>query len=183
MKKHRLLILLLAMVMVLSSCSLLPPSDPDEEDKAEVSETEEESEYADSVQKAMRKLKRAWKQEANEHPDFMSEPFVEIKNTRIVRIKDDPVNVQNENEPVPEMEDVDYIIEFMIYSNYLGDTYPRNINRLDSVAVYKNGTMEVMDMNILNGMASKYFITDFSGIIDEIIDLEDAFNGELFAEE
>ena len=61
----------------------------------------------------------------------MPEPYVNIKNTRIVKISEEPANVQMDDQPI-------------------------------------------------EGIRAKYFMTDYSGAIDEIIDLNDAYNGKLF---
>ena len=150
-------------------------------DRVEETETAETAaEYDETVKKALELIKDAWQDQADQYPDMISSPYVDIKNTRIIKISDNPVNVQLDDKPVEELEGIDSVIEFMMLTNYFGDTYPCNAGILDTVAVYDDGTMEVLKSNIMNSIRAKYYLTDFSGVIDEIVDLEDAYNGELF---
>ena len=146
----------------------------------ETETAETTAEYDETIRKALELIKDTWQDQADQDPDVMPGPYVDIKNTRIVKISDTPVNVQMDDTPVEELEGIDYIIEFMMLTNYFGDTYPSNAGTLDTVAVHSDGTMEVPKSNIMNSIRARYFITDFSGMIDEIVDLEDAYNGELF---
>lgn len=150
-------------------------------DRVEETETAETAaEYDETVKKTLELIKDAWQDQADQYPDMISSPYVDIKNTRIIKISDNPVNVQMDDKPVEELEGIDSVIEFMMLTNYFGDTYPCNAGILDTVAVYDDGTMEVLKSNIMNSIRTKYYITDFSGVIDEIVDLEDAYNGALF---
>lgn len=150
----------------------------EETETAETAETA--AEYDETIRKALELIKDAWQDQADQYPDMISSPYVDIKNTRIIKISDNPVNVQLDDKPVEELEGIDSVIEFMMLTNYFGDTYPCNAGILDTVAVHDDGTMEVLKSNIMNSIRAKYYITDFSGVIDEIVDLEDAYNGALF---
>ena len=133
--------------------------------------------YAASIEKALDLIEETWKEMDLKVADA---PYVDIKNTRIIKIKETPVNTQNENQPVEELEGVDYIIEFMMITNYYGDSYPCNSSTYDTVIVYRDGSMEVQKMNLLYAVRAKYYMTDYSGAIEEIIDLADSYDGELF---
>ena len=135
--------------------------------------------YDKEIQDALELIRAAWQEQADQYPEIMSGPYVDIKNTRIVRLADKPADASSEK-PVEELKDIDYIVEFMMLTNYYGDTYPCNVGILDTVAVYKNGKMEVQKTNLMNALRAKYFMSDFSGVIEEIIDLGEAYNGQLF---
>ncbi len=87
--------------------------------------------YDESICKALELIKDTWQAQAEESAGIMPEPYVNIKNTRIVKISEEPANVQMDDQPI-------------------------------------------------EGIRAKYFMTDYSGAIDEIIDLNDAYNGKLF---
>ena len=140
-----------------------------------------EDEYGEKIQDALELVKTAWQEQSDQYPEMMPSPYVDIKNTRIVQLYDKPVDVQSEK-PVTELEGIDYIIEFMMLSNYYGDTYPCNVGIYDSIAVYTNGKMEMQKTNLLNAVRAKYFLTDYSSVIEEIIDLGGEYNGQLFGD-
>ena len=135
--------------------------------------------YDEDIQDALGLIRSAWQEQADQYPEIMSGPYVDIKNTRIVRLADKPADAAGDK-PVEELKDIDYIVEFMMITNYYGDTYPCNAGILDTVAVYKNGRMEVQKTNLMNALRARYFMTDFSGVIEEITDLGDTYNGLLF---
>ena len=171
--KRALITLLTALTMLLPIASVCEAS-------AKEGDSETVTEYDGTIQKALEQIKDIWQDQSDQYPDIMPSPYVDIKNTRIVNISDNPVNVQLDNSSIEELEGIDYIIEFMMITNYFGDTYPCNAGLLDTVAVYKDGKMEVLKSNLMNSIRAKYFITDYSGVIDGIVDLGDAYNGELF---
>ena len=140
----------------------------------------ENTEYDALVKEALGSLRKAWKDMAREDK-YMNTPHVNVRDTRIIKISENPVRKDTaEEKEVEELRDVEYIIEFLLYSNYISDTYPLNVGICDSVTVYKNGEMEAPKKNLLTLVRAKYYISDFSGIIDEIIYLGDAYDGELF---
>ena len=139
----------------------------------------EDDQYSEKVQDALEQVKTAWQEQSDKYPDMMPAPYVDIKNTRIIRLFEKPADALS-GKPVEELKGVECIIEFMMLTNYYGDTYPCNAGVYDTVAVYTNGKMEIQNMNLLNMVRAKYFITDYSGVIEEIVDLGDAYNGLLF---
>ena len=132
------------------------------------------------VMLALQHLKAAWMEEAAADPEYMPVPYVDIRDTRIIRICENPMVDIGEKQPVEALEGVEYIIEFLMYTNYMGDSYPCYVGVLDSVVVRRDGSMEVSQTNLLRLVRSRYYISDFTGIIEEIIDLGDAFSGQLF---
>ena len=138
-----------------------------------------ENTYDEEIKAALELMKETWQGLAEENPEIMPAPYVDIKNTRIVKISENPVDVQN-NKPVEGLEGIDYIIEFLMMTNYMGDSYPCYAGIDDTVVVYENGEMSVPSTNLMRIIRSKYFLMDFGGVIEEIIDLENAYNGLLF---
>ena len=138
-----------------------------------------ENTYDEEIKAALELMKETWQGLAEENPEIMPAPYVDIKHTRILNLSEYPVDVQN-NQPVEGLEGIDYIIEFLMMTNYMGDSYPCNFGVYDTVVVYENGEMSVPSTNLMRIIRSKYFLMDFSGVIEEIIDLENAYNGLLF---
>ena len=138
-----------------------------------------EEAYDEVITDALELIRDTWQKQADQYPDIMSAPFVDIKNTRIIDLADKPVDAESQK-PVEELEGIDFIIEFMMLTNYYGDTYPCNAGILDTAAVYKSGKMEIPKTNLMNAIRGKYFLMDYSGVIDEIIDLGAEYNGQLF---
>ncbi len=136
--------------------------------------------YDEEIREALSVLKDYWERDMEDVYKGEIEPYVDIKNTRVITIKENPVHVGNENAPVEELKEIDSIIEFLMYSNYFGDTYPSNAGINDTVVVYRDGSMEVQKKSPLLMIKARYYERDYNGMIEEIIDLEDAYNGELF---
>ena len=142
-------------------------------------ESSEASEYDEIISRALDQLKIAWIEEARNSHGFIKKPVLYITNTRIIKIAQDPVNVQTDNQPVEGFEDVDFIVEFMLLSNYFGDSLLLDVGIYDSVIFYQDGRVEALKVNPLKMIRSKYSMTDFSGVIEEVINLEDAYSGEV----
>ena len=110
--------------------------------------------------------------------DFFTEHnrtgYLEIKNTRKITIK--------HSNTTSYFQDVDYIIEFLIYTNYLGTapyySYP---HIYDTVVIYSNGSMEVLEYNPIVAYTSSTFSTDYSGFIYSIVDCGSLYNGVLIS--
>lgn len=139
----------------------------------------EDSPYDEEIKASMELLKQAWLEDYKENSYDRSSPSVVIKDTRIIKVKDSPVDVQTKK-AVEHLEGVDYVIEYILFSNYLGDDYPFHVGINENVIVYRDGRMEVSKMSIIKQVIQGYSMTDCSGVIEEIIDLDDAYNGNLF---
>ena len=145
-----------------------------------VAETADDN-WDEPVRQAQDLIRKAWIAQAERDPEMMkSKPYVDIKNTRIIKIAGRPMTVQWNNEPVEELQDIDYIIEFMMLTNYFGDSLPTYVGLYDTVAVHRSGMMEVLRRNLFDIIKNRYYIFDVSGMIDEVIDLGSAYNGQLF---
>ena len=120
----------------------------------------------DMVIKATNVLKNHW-EDLYDDSIVKTDGYFEIKNTRVINIK------ENNTE---EFENIDYIVEFVLYTDYFGSApYYQNVGIDDTVVVHKDGTMEVQ-RNLINLYRSKYYSNDFSNFIKSIDDYGDKYN-------
>lgn len=120
----------------------------------------------DIVSKAVSVLENHW-EDLYEDSKVETDGHFEIKNTRVVNIK------ENNTE---EFKNIDYIVEFILYTDYFGSApYYQNVGIDDTVVVHKDGTMEVQ-RNLINLYRSKYYSNDFSDFIKSIDDYGDKYN-------
>ena len=121
------------------------------------------------VRSAVKEIKKAWKENYDKYAyEDTEDRYVEIKNTRLVKIK--------ANTTTEEFKNVDYIVEFVLFSNHLRTApYYMDSGVLDCVVVYKNGKSEVV-RNPIRMYLTKTYNQDFSGFIQSVTDYEDAFN-------
>ena len=151
MKKYgMILLMLLGLTVMLTACG--------GKKKAESPE----------VQAAIDVLTEKW-EEIYSDGRYEGDKHLEIRNTRIVRI--------NPDTPVAEFQDLDYIVEFILFTDYYGSgPYYENVDVYESVAVHKDGTVLVESRNPLVVYRAINYITDFSDIIESISDYGDAYN-------
>ncbi len=125
-----------------------------------------ETDKNDIVSKAVSVLENHW-EDLYEDSKVETDGHFEIKNTRVVNIK------ENNTE---EFKNIDYIVEFILYTDYFGSApYYQNASIDDTVVVHKDGTMEVQ-RNLINLYRSKYYSNDFSDFIKSIDDYGDKYN-------
>ena len=97
----------------------------------------------------------------------MGDRYFEIKNTRVLTIK------ENDSE---QFSNIAYIIEFEIYTDIMGTApYYYDWNYNDTVVVYQDGTMEVKT-NPLIVYRSTTYSNDFSPFIEKIDDYQQQYN-------
>ena len=161
----RFLILLLAAAMLIP-CGLCE----EEYDVAAVVET----------------LKTCWRDEVYGFAEDAS-GYLEIKNTRVVVICDAPKAGEESAQAHADecFGNVDYIVEFMLYSDLMGAApYYQDAGAWDCVAVYEDGSMEVLMENLFSHYTSRTYSLDFSGIIADVVDLNQDYNAvyHLFGE-
>ena len=119
----------------------------------------------DIVSKAVSVLENHW-EDLYEDSKVETDGHFEIKNTRVVNIK------ENNTE---EFKNIDYIVEFILYTDYLGSApYYENVGIDDTVVVHKDGTMEVQ-RNLINRYRNKYYSNDYD-FIKSIDDYGDKYN-------
>ena len=131
--------------------------------------------YDGMVKLAVEELKRHWTNEiyAPDGNVEKGEGYLQIVNTRVINIKDEPVTGFDTD----MFDNVDYIVEFVIFDNYYYSApfYYSSNSHNDHVAVYKDGSMEVTG-DLFNIYRSRYYTSDFSGVIDEVTDLGDKYD-------
>lgn len=151
MKKYCIILLMLVgLMLILTACG--------SKKKAESPE----------VQKGIDALTEKW-EEIYSDGRYEGDKHLEIRNTRVVQVNPDTA--------VAEFQDVDYIVEFILFTDYFGSgPYYENVGVYDSVMVYKDGTVLVEARNPLSVYRGINYITDFSDIIESISDYGDAYN-------
>lgn len=146
MKKLVSVILLLSFIFCLTSCG--------------------EDNNNDMVEKAVKGLENTWI--GNYYGNEIQDWHFEIKNTRIIKIKETDIE---------EFKDVDYIIEFVLFTNYYNSSpYYSSVGMYDSVTVYSNGEMEVPKTNLLKYYTMSHYSSDYSDIIGSIDDCGAKYN-------
>jgi len=145
----------------------------------EKTDSEDNAFYTEMVNKAIEVLAEAWN-ETYSNGNYTTEEYrVDIRNTRIICIKD----VLEETEE-KYFGNVEYIIEFMIFDDtFSAGGYPSGYNAGyysysgvdDNVVVYRDGQMECKTQAITR-YRSQTFKYDYSTFIEQIIDLHDQFN-------
>lgn len=139
------------------------------ETKTEATTVEISAEHREYVEKAIEEMKKCQK---GLHVGMSEdELYLEIKNTRLITIKD---NIDEDIDRSGIFKDVECVVEFMVINNSF-DAAPYYFQFTDSYAIYKDGS--VKEHSAFNLYRTRTYSTDFSGIIDEIYDLGDAFNG------
>ncbi len=128
---------------------------------------------------AIESLANKWKESYTELEEIqeasIEDRYVQILHTRIVNIKDE-LDSNNQNEHQDIFEDIDYIVEFELLTNYLGTApYYMNLKHCDSVIVYRDGKIEVTN-NRFKHYSAITFSNDFSAIIESIEDFGSEYN-------
>lgn len=119
------------------------------------------------VQFALTELKKQWKELYENDMYEKGSGYLEIKNTRLIKIK--------EETEADLFKNVDYMVEFVLYSNYFGSApYYGNCGTYDCVVVYKDGSVDFK--NLVSIYRSRTYSADFTGFIENICDYDDAFN-------
>ena len=126
--------------------------------------------YDKEVRQAIEAMKKQWEEVYNDENfyEISRNKYLEIKNTRIIFIKDD----------VPDVfENIDYIIEFMIFTDYSGSApYYSNASIYDSVVFYRDGKIVVQQKSLFSFYRSRNYTSEFSNIIKSVNDLGSVYN-------
>ncbi len=128
------------------------------------------SEHDEMIKEAIEELEEEWEdiyEETKESSNHKTDGHFEIKNTRVITIKENDIE---------EFKDVDYVIEFVLFTDYFGSApYYSSVGLSDNVIVYKDGDMKV-GKNAFDNYRVNNFITDYSNIIESIDDCGDEYN-------
>ena len=120
--------------------------------------------YDSVIKEAIDALKDEWKNHYEEHN---GDGYFEIKNTRVIVIKD------NDNK---YFDNIKYIIEFVLFTDYYGTSpYYSEAHILNSVIYYESGEIKPIN-NYLRLYSSKTFDYDYSKIIESIVDCGSKYN-------
>ena len=131
---------------------------------------EKAQEYA---ARALEMLKDTWKEEYGSDYYEGHKGYLEIKNTRVLFIRDD---VQGTNEK-KYFDDVRCIVEFIFLCDYFGsEPYYSVATTKENVLFKKDGSAETVS-HYMERYRSISYNSDYSGIIEEIYDLGGEFNG------
>ena len=159
----KVLVLLLTSILILSLVGCTANTAGNNNDTA----TSEDERVLDAINI----LKQQWEKDYNEFN--IEDKYLEIVNTTIINIKDH-IDPEETYDYGYLFEDVDYIVEFELLSNFMETSpYYNNIGTFNCVIVYKDGTSEV-SKNLLNHYKSTTYSADFSPIIESV----ECFHGE-----
>ena len=149
MKIKSCVLFLILIVFSLSGCG---------SDKAEIMQNKASDER---VAEAIEIISEHWEEVYQNHSLNDEDKYLEITNTKLINIK--PNNDMN-------FKDVKYIVEFSLESNYYDSApYYSNIGSRDSfVAVYTDGSKEVLEINPFHKYIRLNGPTDFNEIIESI---------------
>ncbi len=128
----------------------------------------------ETIDKAAKLIAAEWKSVYDESPFLVEgDRHLEIKNTRIVHIKDTGME---------ELKDVDYVIDFLLFTNYSGTApYYTAADFCNTVTVFKDGTMDC-GFDVFAIYTGAYG-NDFKNLIESVEDYGDQFNRELTVQE
>jgi len=123
-------------------------------------------EHNDIITEAISELKDYWK-DLYAQSEVVTDGYFEIKNTRIITIK---------NNDIKQFRDVAYIIEFELYTDYMGSApYYENVGLYNNVIVYKSGAVDISS-NLIRAYRNTTYQTDYSNFIKAIDDYHGYYN-------
>ncbi len=120
-----------------------------------------------TVEDAITELKDFWKEQYSDSYFEKSDGYFEIKNTRVLTIKENDIE---------KFKDVKYIVEFEIYTDHFATApYYTRANIDNNVVIYEDGTMQV-ETNMIEMYRNNYFSTDYSDFLDSVKDYGVEYN-------
>lgn len=124
----------------------------------------------ETIDEAAKLVGEKWESVYEASPfEIGKDKHLEVKNTRIVRIKDTGLE---------ELENVDYVIDFLLLTNYSGTApYYTVADYYNSVAVYKDGSMDC-DLDVFAVFTGTYG-NDFDKLIASVEDYGSDYNREI----
>ena len=122
------------------------------------------STYDSIVKDAIKELRNEWKEIYNKSEN---DGYFEIKNTRVIEIKDNDISI---------FKDVKYVVEFILFTDYYGSAPYYSEAVVSNVAViYKNGNAEITG-DLFRRYSSATYSYDYSDIIKNIVDCGGKYN-------
>ena len=127
---------------------------------------EESSKYHEEITDAIDVLESAWMQKYMDSD--IKDKYLEIKNTRFIKIAETDVEPFN---------NVDYIVEFIVFDNYFDSApYYSSSGLFNTVVVYKDGRSEAVQTSLFTLYRSRTFDGDVSKFIKHWEDLGETYN-------
>lgn len=168
MKKISLLLCLLFIMCSLCGCGSQKESVSSVADEKSSTVIEEwQDEAVKLALEEMIKSTKDFKNHSNKNPK--GEPYLEIKNTRLITIKPDATDKYNLINRVK----VKYIVEFLSFSNYI-QTAPYYFWSYDSFVITEEGKCYAYD--IFSTYRQQHMFDEITQVIENIYDLGDAYN-------
>ncbi len=155
MKKLITLILSILIILSLVSCA---------NNAADNEINDPISSYDKIVNESIDALKSEWK---NIYKEYDRDGYFEIKNTRVIEIKDNDISL---------FKDVKYVVEFILFTDYYGSAPYYSEAVVSNVAlVYKNGEIEIT-RDPFRLYSSATYSYNYSDIIENIVDCGSRYN-------
>ena len=118
------------------------------------------------ITKAIAELKDCW-EDIYEESKVATDGHFEIKNTRIITLKSNDIEL---------FDNVKYIIEFELYTDYFGSApYYEDVGTYDTVVVYNSGKMDIKT-NLIRAYRNTTYQTDYSDFIKSVDDYCEYYN-------
>ena len=179
-KKGKVYITILAVLLILSVTlnvvQIICRNESNSNNKGNSYIETSQEDYDSIVNKAVTALSSKWFEIYSENE--MNNGYLEIIHTRFVDInpdKDDPVFQE-----IERAMEIDYIIEFTLYSDYFDAApYYHNASVYDTVVVYNDGTSMVAGNNLFRTYSNLTYSYDYSGFVTEIVDLGSRYNQQM----
>lgn len=133
------------------------------------SNNSETQQYDEMMESAITELTKGWENKYKEFDLENRDNAIYIKNSRIIELTD--------NHEISAFENIKYIIEFIIFSDYYGSggKYFHDIGLYDTVIVYKDGSIEFSYYDIMRQYNNASYDYSFS-YVSQVIELESTYN-------
>ena len=120
-----------------------------------------------TITRAVDALKASWSEYYRDSA-VENDGYLQIANTRRIVFKENTVK---------DMKNIAYVVEFLLYTDYYGSApyYVQTTGIMDTVIVYKDGTLEV-GSNPLKAYSSQYYSWDFSAFVESVENLGNQYN-------
>lgn len=136
---------------------------------ASCADSQSKNEYDETINQSIVLLKKCWEDVYQKRGTENHADEIFITNTRVVKIK--------ESCGIERFQDIDYIVEFVVYSDYLGNggKYYDNYDRFETAVVFCDGTIEIEEINPLDSYCNSRY--DFSyPMVEDVIELGAQYN-------
>ena len=138
------------------------------------------TEYVSAALSARDALLREWRGEYAQEMYEGHSGYLEIRSTRVFRIAEEPVSHADQRQDEIAQQvfgDVKYVVEFVLFSDYQAtEPYYFWAGLKDHVTVSPYGGTTVTQ-NPFNLYRGRTYMGDFTGIIEDTVDLGYALNG------